>query len=63
MSDRPRRRVSLLILGRCIQRHQRVSLPWTNVLHFTGDKVSEVAAYFDSLALMVQLGHVQPPQP
>src|SRR5262245_24246160 len=27
--------------------NQRVSLPWTNVLHFTGDKVSEVAAYFD----------------
>jgi predicted ester cyclase len=43
--------------------NRRVSLPWTNVLHFTGDKVSEVAAYFDLLALMVQLGHVQPPQP
>jgi steroid delta-isomerase-like uncharacterized protein len=43
--------------------NQRVSLPWINVLHFSGGKVSEVAAYFDSLALMVQLGHVQPPQP
>jgi ketosteroid isomerase-like protein len=43
--------------------NQRVSLPWTNVLHFTGAKVSEVAAYFDSLTLMVQLGHMQPPQP
>lgn len=43
--------------------NQRVSLPWINVLHFTGDKVSEVAAYFDLMALMTQLGHVQPPRP
>jgi steroid delta-isomerase-like uncharacterized protein len=41
--------------------NQSVSVPFINVMHFDNDKVSEVSVYYDSLLLMIQLGHVQAP--
>jgi steroid delta-isomerase-like uncharacterized protein len=39
-----------------------ISFPWANVLHFDRDgRISDGAAYYDQLSLMIQLGHMQPP--
>ena len=47
--------------GRFPPTNQSVSVPFINVMHFDNDKVSELTVYFDSLLLMIQLGHVQDP--